>query len=347
MQKVPVLSALCVLCALAVLPASAAPGDFAGYITYTPPVQVRSFAVPGDELVWLGDIAALLAQGDATLLRRQDSDRWASLTHRAGDWLLQIRDDGSDFNFRASVDPATGKMSVIHGVDREGTDRVSDATRAARIAVEYIRKMRVEQGVFSEKKLAATESGSANAWKRLLEGNARFASGKSIHPAQDRARLAEIAKAQHPFAVVVSCSDSRVPPEILFDQGMGDLFVVRTAGEVVGELEMGSIEYAVEHLGAGYILVLGHTRCGAVDATIKGGVMPPAIAAIADMIRPAIDKARPAGGDLLDNTVRENARLILASIAKSPAIAEAMEKGDLALKAGYYDLDSGEVTGLK
>ena len=76
---------------------------------------------------------------------------------------------------------------------------------------------------------------ATEALKKLTEGNARFASGKSIHPAQDRARLAEIAKAQHPFAVVVSCSDSRVPPEILFDQGMGDLFVVRTAGEVVGE----------------------------------------------------------------------------------------------------------------
>ena len=307
-------------------------------------MQVRGLAITGEDLAWLGDIAALLVPGDSTLLRRQDPERWASITRRASDWLLQIRDDPADFNFRAAIEPATGTVSVIHGVDRFGMDRVSDATRATRLAVDYLKRMRAEQGVFSGKAPAAAEAGS---WKRLLEGNARFAAGKAIHPTQDLARVAEIAKAQPPFAVVVTCSDSRVSPEILFDQGMGDLFVVRTAGEVVGELEMGSIEYAVEHLGAGFILVLGHERCGAVDATIKGGVLPPAIEAIAEKIRPAIEKARPAGGDLLDNTVRENARMILAEIAKSPAIMEAMEKGDLALKAAYYDLDSGEVTGLR
>ncbi len=103
---------------------------------------------------------------------------------------------------------------------------------------------------------------------RLREGNARYAKGRQKHPNAAPKRRAEIAAHQKPFAVVLSCADSRVPPEIVFDQGLGDLFVVRTAGHAIGAIELASIEYAVEHLGASLILVLGHERCGAIKATV-------------------------------------------------------------------------------
>src|ERR1043165_1234695 len=112
-----------------------------------------------------------------------------------------------------------------------------------------------------------------DALKRLLDGNARFVAGKSTEP-QGVAlveRRAALTKDQKPFAIIVSCSDSRVPPELIFDVGLGDIFVVRTAGEVVDNIDTGSIEYAVEHLGVSLIVVLGHERCGAVSAAVSGG----------------------------------------------------------------------------
>jgi carbonic anhydrase len=145
---------------------------------------------------------------------------------------------------------------------------------------------------------------------------------------------------------VVTCSDSPIPPEILFDQGLGDLFVVRTAGEVVGLLEIGTIEYAIEQLHPGLILVLGHERCGTVDATIRGGELPLAIAAVAAKIQPAVELAYRQRGDLLDNAIRENAKAVAAEIARSPIVAAAIKKGQLAIRVAYQDLDHGEVTEL-
>jgi carbonic anhydrase len=192
----------------------------------------------------------------------------------------------------------------------------------------------------------ALGTGGTSLWQKLVDGNLRFVSGQVTHPNQDMARIEETAKGQHPFAIVVSCSDSRVPPEVLFDQGIGDLFVVRTAGEVVTEVELGSIEYAVEHLGATYLVVLGHKKCGAVDATLKGGDVPPNIEAIAAQIRPAVEAARFFKGDALDNAVRENAKTVLAKIKGSEILAEAMHAGKLNLKAAYYDIDTGKVAAL-
>lgn len=185
------------------------------------------------------------------------------------------------------------------------------------------------------------------AWALLEAGNARFVAGKPTRPNQDGARRAEVAKGQKPFAVVVTCSDSRLPPEILFDRGLGDLFVVRTAGEVVGDLELGSIEYAVEHLGANFILVLGHERCGAVDATVKGGELPPDIAAIARLIEPAVRMAQEKGGDVLDAAIRQNAVDVMAEIARADIVKEAAHGRGLSLAAAYYDLDTGAVTKIK
>ena len=184
-------------------------------------------------------------------------------------------------------------------------------------------------------------------WKILTDGNQRFVTGKTLHPNQTLARVTETAKGQKPFAVVVSCSDSRVPPEILFDQGIGDLFVVRTAGEVVTDVELGSILYAVEHLNATYLVVLGHEKCGAVAATIQGGEAPPEIEAIIDQIKPAVDTTKALPGDPLDNAIRQNAKNVLAKIQGNAELAKAIKAGHLALKAAYYDLDSGKVSAIQ
>lgn len=111
--------------------------------------------------------------------------------------------------------------------------------------------------------------GNTDPLQKLIDGNNRFVSGKSIHPDESMSRVQEIKSAQHPFAIVVSCSDSRVSPEIVFDQGLGDIFSIRTAGNVIGDLELGSIEYAVEHLHCNLIVVLGHENCGAIKAFLE------------------------------------------------------------------------------
>lgn len=182
------------------------------------------------------------------------------------------------------------------------------------------------------------------AQKKLLEGNKRFVEGKMSHPDQAAARRTELAKSQHPFAVIVSCSDSRVPPEVLFDQGLGDLFVIRLAGNILNDAAIGSIEYAVEHLGAKYVMVLGHERCGAVDATVKGGEAPGHIGSLVKAIQPAVDKAKTQQGDLLDNAVKANVAMVVQQLKTSaPILEESVKKGSLAIVGARYDLDEGAV----
>jgi len=151
--------------------------------------------------------------------------------------------------------------------------------------------------------------------QKLVEGNQRYLSEKFLTDRYTGARRAEVAKGQHPFAIILSCSDSRVPPEILFNQGIGDLFVVRTAGHVADDDAVGSIEYAVEHLGVRLIMVLGHERCGAVDATVKGGEAPGHIAKVVEAVKPAVEKAKGKRGDLLDTIVGEH-QTVLKSLGR-------------------------------
>lgn len=180
--------------------------------------------------------------------------------------------------------------------------------------------------------------------KSLLEGNKRYAASQMESPNCDSARRAEVAQAQHPKAIVVSCSDSRVPPEIVFDQGVGDLFVVRTAGEVVDDVALGSIEYAVEHLHAKLILVLGHQRCGAVAATLGGGEVPGHIGKIVEAIKPAVEKGKEKEGDKLTNCIVVNAKTVAEKIrATAPIISEHVKDGLVRVVGGYYDLDTGLV----
>ena len=189
----------------------------------------------------------------------------------------------------------------------------------------------------------------AGAIAKLKEGNGRYASGKLQHPGQTTERRAELTKDQHPFAVIVSCSDSRVPPEIVFDQGLGDLFIVRVAGNVINDEGLGSIEYSVDHLGTRLILVLGHQSCGAVKAareTIAAkGKAPGHIESLVAAIKPAVEATAK---DDLETTVKANVKNVVQALRSSTPILKAkVDSGEIQVIGGYYSLDTGAVTFLE
>lgn len=178
----------------------------------------------------------------------------------------------------------------------------------------------------------------------LLDGNERFRSGIITHPHQTTGRRGELIDAQHPIAAVLCCSDSRVPPEIIFDQGLGDLFVVRVAGNVVDEVGLGSIEYAAEHLRVPLLLVLGHTGCGAITAAAGGEHLPGHMQALGDRLRSAIEDARGMPGDPLDNAVSMNVSRVVSSLATSqPILAPLVARKELSIRGAVYHLKSGRV----
>ncbi|MHB8118121.1 MAG: carbonic anhydrase [Methanothrix sp.] len=185
------------------------------------------------------------------------------------------------------------------------------------------------------------------ALQKLMEGNARFVSGNSTHPHQSAAeRRAELLTSQHPIAVVVGCSDSRTPPEIVFDQGLGDIFVVRTAGEVMDNASLGSIEYAVEHLSVPLVIVMGHDSCGAVEAEVDGGEAPGHIASLVEAIKPAVDEARKMGKErqLLNESININVANVVKELStEEPIISEYVKDGKLKIVGARYYLDSGAV----
>jgi carbonic anhydrase len=179
----------------------------------------------------------------------------------------------------------------------------------------------------------------------LVEGNERFISGRCQHPHQDAARRSEVLAGQAPIAVIITCSDSRVPPEIVFDQGIGDLFVVRTAGNVLDDVALGSVEYAVEHLYAPLVLVMGHQKCGAVSAVMQGGDLTGHLAAIARQIEPALAQAKKMTGDLLANAIDTNIHNVVALLRTNEPVLKAFAStGALQIVGARYDLDSGQVT---
>ena len=183
---------------------------------------------------------------------------------------------------------------------------------------------------------------------KLMAGNARFAKGGVSHPNQGAGRRAEIAKGQKPFAIVVGCADSRTSPEIVFDQGLGDVFVTRLAGSIVDDAALGSIEYGVDHLGASLIVVLGHEKCGAVDAAMKGGKAPGKIGTFVKPILPAVAAVKRAGNATLDAAIEENIRRTAAGLtARSRILADHVKSGKLKIIAARYDLDTGRVTLVK
>ena len=189
----------------------------------------------------------------------------------------------------------------------------------------------------------------ATALMKLQKGNRRFVDATMLHPDQDPHARLRLSQSQKPFAVILSCSDSRIPPEVIFDQGLGDLFVVRVAGNVVDRDGLGSIEYAVGHLETPLVMVLGHQNCGAVSATLEA-LQPPhtpphgAVGALIESITPAVGVAIGRPGDLLDNTIRANAEQSRDQITQSPDLAKYLGSGALRVVAAYYSLDAGTVT---
>jgi carbonic anhydrase len=189
------------------------------------------------------------------------------------------------------------------------------------------------------------------ALQTLMEGNKRYVAAKSLRPNQSAQRRGEVAKDQNPFAVILGCSDSRVPAEVIFDQGLGDLFVIRLAGNVAGNLALGSIEYAVEYLGVPLVMVLGHSRCGANSAAVqvaeKSAPAPGHIASLIEAIWPAVNQVRDRPGDLVDNAITANVALIVERLKSLPPIlSEFVQKGKLRIVGARYDLDTGVVEQL-
>jgi carbonic anhydrase len=186
---------------------------------------------------------------------------------------------------------------------------------------------------------------STQALSALMDGNRRYASGSGHHPRQSAYRRAEVLPAQHPFAVVIGCSDSRVPPEIIFDCGLGDLFVVRTAGHAIDEAVYASVQYVIEHLGVALIVVLGHSRCGAVQAVVEGLRASGPLGVLIGRLQPAVLAAASIDGDPLDNAIIENVRLTIARLkGEDPVLSELIAEGKLAIVGAHYDLGSGLVT---
>ncbi|MGB8686724.1 MAG: carbonic anhydrase [Microcoleus sp.] len=181
------------------------------------------------------------------------------------------------------------------------------------------------------------------ALKQLMDGNKRFVDKKRQNPNQDLVRLAEVAKSQKPFAAILGCADSRFPSEMIFDRGFGDLFVCRVAGNVATPEEIGSLEFGTLVLGAKVLVVIGHERCGAVDATIKGSQVPGQIGSLLDAIKPAVESSKDQGGDRLENACKANVMLQANRLKASPVISKLIEEKKLKVVGGYYDLDTGAV----
>jgi carbonic anhydrase len=186
---------------------------------------------------------------------------------------------------------------------------------------------------------------------RLLEGNKRFVNGQLIHPGRKPEDFAALAEGQAPVAVIVGCADSRVAPELVFDQGVGDLFVVRVAGNIVsgaGPTVKGSIEFAVGVLGARLIMVLGHTKCGAVKAAIEhidsNDALPGSIGELIDPIRPAVTAVKGQPGDKLENVTRANVLMGVEKLKSlEPILSKLAKAGELKVVGATYELRTGTV----
>jgi len=191
-------------------------------------------------------------------------------------------------------------------------------------------------------------SNGEEAIKRLMEGNQRYAANASIAINESTNRRNEVAKGQQPFATIFSCVDSRVPPELIFDRGLGDLFVIRTAGHVIDSAVLGSLEFGVAELHIPLLMVMGHEKCGAVKATVEAfkanATAEADIQALVDGIRPAVEQVKDQTGDMLDNAIKANIGLTVSKLKGSPILKEAIEQGKLTIVGAQYDLDTGAVT---
>src|SRR4051812_2350329 len=183
--------------------------------------------------------------------------------------------------------------------------------------------------------------------RELKAGNDHHVSKRYQHPHQNAERQRELAESQHPHAIVLSCADSRVAPEIILDQGLGDLFDVRVAGNVASDTELASIEYAAVHLHTPLLVVMGHQKCGAVTAAAESGEAEGHLPSLLALIRPAVERARAQPGDLIDNAVRINVENVVRQVhGSTPVLAALVDRGALTVVGAVYSLDTGKVAWL-
>jgi len=182
----------------------------------------------------------------------------------------------------------------------------------------------------------------------LKAGNEHHQRHQCAHPHETAARQRELVSEQHPHAMVLACADSRVPPEVVFDQGLGDLFTVRVAGNIVDDAVTASFEYAVEHLHTPLLVVMGHQSCGAVTAAAQAGEAPGHLPTLVAAIRPSVDKAKTMQGNLIDNAVRLNVETAVNQLRRSdPILSEAIAKGHLRVVGAVCSLETGAVRWLQ
>ncbi len=184
----------------------------------------------------------------------------------------------------------------------------------------------------------------AQVLQELMAGNQRFRESRPVNPHHDLARMQQVAAHQTPAVIILGCADSRVPPEVIFDQGIGDLFVIRNAGNQANLEDIASVEYAVAVLGAKVALVLGHEQCGAVTAALAGAELPGMIEALFFGLRPAMELARQEPGDGVANMVRHNIQVQVQRLLISEVVKKAVAAGELLVAGGCYDLKTGRVT---
>ncbi len=242
--------------------------------------------------------------------------------------------------FRYSLLTLSALACTLPTADAQSNRRAKQAAQTTPVAIDST-QWRKDHYVVNR------DSAYANpriALRKLMGGNRRFVEDKSIKPRQDRKALTDTEKGQKPFAVIVSCSDSRVPNEIIFDQGVGDLFIIRTAGQVMAEASYGSIEFATAVLGSKLIVVMGHQSCGAVDAAIKRPEVPGHIVTLVNSIKPAAQKAKAMGGNMLENAIRQNVIEQVNDLRDlDPVLSKKYQKGEILIVGAVYNLGSGKV----
>ena len=183
--------------------------------------------------------------------------------------------------------------------------------------------------------------------RELKAGNDHHVAKRYQHPHQTASRQRELTSTQSPHAIILSCADSRVAPEIILDQGLGDLFDIRVAGNVASDTELASIEYAASHLHTPLLVVMGHQKCGAVTAAAESGDAEGHLPSLLAMIRPAVESARAQSGDVIENAVRINVENVVRQVrASTPVLAELVDRGNLVVAGAVYSLDTGKVTWL-
>ena len=187
------------------------------------------------------------------------------------------------------------------------------------------------------------------ALEKLIKGNERFVKLEQKHPDEDKKRRKEMLKGQHPFVIILSCSDSRVPPELIFDQGIGDIFEIRNAGNVLDDHVIGSIEYAVMHCGVKLIVIMGHQDCGAIAATLSGVSETKYIQSLEDSIQPAVEDCKKKGIEVnSDNVVKAHVMQDINELLEQDTeLVKYMKEHNVQIVPAYYHLDTGKVDFLK